>query len=65
MPLYEYYCPICEEKFELLRPMSRLSEPAECSRGHLAGRLVSAFSSYTKGADSSAASCSPGVPTST
>ena len=55
MPLYEYYCPACEEKFELLRPMSRSKEPAKCSRGHPAGRVLSAFSSFTKGADGSTA----------
>jgi putative FmdB family regulatory protein len=65
VPLYEYYCPVCDEKFELLRPMSRSDEPAKCSRGHLASRVVSGFSSFTKGADGSTASCSPGFPAST
>ncbi len=42
MPLYEYYCPSCKSKFELLRPMSRSSEPAACPAGHLrAERVVS------------------------
>ena len=34
MPLYEYRCPTCRTKFELLRPMRRSSEPATCPRGH-------------------------------
>ena len=45
MPLYEYYCPTCEKKFELLRSMSRSDEPATCPSGHEgAERLISVFS---------------------
>jgi putative FmdB family regulatory protein len=52
MPLYEYYCPVCEKKFELLRPMSRAGEPAVCPEGHDgAKRVVSVFSAVTKGAE--------------
>ena len=32
MPIYEYVCPDCEHKFELLRPLSRADEAAECPR---------------------------------
>jgi len=54
MPLYEYYCRRCERKFELLRPMSRSNEPVTCPRGHEgAQRLLSLFSSFSKGADGS------------
>ena len=69
MPLYEYYCPSCSQKFELLRPMSRSDDPATCPRGH-AGveRVVSLFASFSKAADgsvapvggSSCAACSAG-----
>ncbi len=63
MPLYEYYCPVCESKFEVLRPMSRSDEPASCPSGHEgAERTISVFSALTKGADgevsSVASSCS-------
>ena len=52
MPLYEYYCRRCEAKFELLRPMSRSEEPATCASGHEgAERVLSVFSSFSKGAD--------------
>jgi putative FmdB family regulatory protein len=30
MPIYEYQCPPCQRKFELLRPFSRADEPATC-----------------------------------
>ena len=54
MPLYEYYCRQCEDKFELLRPMSRSDEPATCPRGHEgAERALSVFASFSKSADGS------------
>lgn len=44
MPLYEYFCPTCESKFEQLRPMSAASEPVRCPDGHDgARRLLSVF----------------------
>ncbi len=44
MPLYEYYCRRCAEKFELLRPMNRADEPATCPKGHAtAPRMLSVF----------------------
>jgi putative FmdB family regulatory protein len=68
MPLYEYYCPVCERKFELLRSMSRSNEPATCPSGHEgAERVISVFSALTKSPDgevssvaSSCASCTTG-----
>lgn len=51
MPLYEYYCPQCETRFELLRPMNRSDDPATCPNGHEeAQRVLSVFSSVSKGA---------------
>ena len=55
MPLYEYYCPACAQKFELLRPMTRSNDPALCAQGHRAKRVLSSFSSFTKGTDGSTA----------
>lgn len=44
MPLYEYICPTCDARFELLRPMSRAEEDAICPEGHAgARRAISAF----------------------
>ena len=54
MPLYEYYCPKCATKFELLRPMSRSDEAATCPSGHNGvTRTLSMFAAVTKGADGS------------
>ena len=50
MPMYEYRCPSCRNVFELLRPMARASEPAECPRGHAgAERIVSLVAARTQG----------------
>jgi putative FmdB family regulatory protein len=51
MPVYEYSCPGCGLKFELLRPMSRANEGApcpDCNNG--AERVPSTFAAFTKGA---------------
>ncbi len=44
MPIYEYVCPKCEEKFELKRPMSQSSEAAPCPHcRQSSARILSAF----------------------
>ena len=44
MPLYEYYCPECACKFELLRPSAQMDAPAACPQGHEVGeRVLSLF----------------------
>jgi putative FmdB family regulatory protein len=44
MPIYEYICPDCKTKFELMRPISRSSEPADCPTcKHRANRALSRF----------------------
>lgn len=50
MPLYEYVCPDCKVKFEELRPLSRMDDPANCPQGHSAGRVLSVFAAMTKDA---------------
>ena len=30
MPIYEYFCPKCKSKFELLRSISKSDEDGEC-----------------------------------
>ena len=56
MPLYEYYCPKCASKYELLRPMDRSDEPGTCPKGHAAGaRTITTFAAVTKGGSPSAA----------
>ena len=44
MPIYEYVCPDCKTKFELMRPMSRSGEPADCPKcKRTANRALSRF----------------------
>lgn len=46
MPLYEYRCRTCDERFELRRPMSESGDPAVCPHGHVETvRLLSMFAS--------------------
>ncbi|MFN8020436.1 MAG: zinc ribbon domain-containing protein [Acidimicrobiales bacterium] len=57
MPLYEYRCRTCDEAFELRRPMSESSAPAECPQGHVDSvRLLSVFASVGGSSGSSPAS---------
>ncbi len=52
MALYEYKCSDCEERFELMRPMSAADDPAPCPDcgGEESRRLISNFASITPGA---------------
>ncbi len=48
MPIYEYVCPDCELKFELLRPLSRAGEEAECPKcRQSSGRVLSRFACFS------------------
>jgi len=68
MPIYEYFCPDCNFKFELLRHQTQLNESASCPRCHNgAERIFSSFASFSKsdegpsapiGGSSSCSSCS-------
>ncbi|NWF77086.1 MAG: zinc ribbon domain-containing protein [Chloroflexi bacterium] len=52
MPIYEYLCPECNLKFELLRPQSQANENASCPRCHNgAKRIFSSFASFTKSSE--------------
>ena len=53
MPLYEYYCPHCEIKFDLLRPFSRADDTAICPEcgGQDTKRAISTFASFSKSSD--------------
>jgi len=54
MPVYEYYCPTCSSKYELLRPMDRADKPATCPNGHHGGtRMLSVFAAVSKDAGGS------------
>lgn len=44
MPIYEYACTECKTKFELLRSISQIDEPAECPACKApANRAVTSF----------------------
>ena len=50
MPIYEYFCPECKSKFELLRPISQAEAAGECLEcGALSERTITAFACRTKG----------------
>jgi putative FmdB family regulatory protein len=50
MPVYEYYCKRCQQRFELLRPVSRMDDPAACPEGHAgATRVLSTFAAFSQG----------------
>jgi putative FmdB family regulatory protein len=50
MPIYEYCCPECNSKFELLRSISEADEGASCPQcKHAAKRILSRFASFSKG----------------
>ncbi len=48
MPVYEYVCHECSHKFELLRPLSRAAEPADCPKCHRKSeRVLSTFCCFS------------------
>ena len=49
MPIYEYHCPKCESKFELLRSMSKMDDAANCPKCEGSSeRILSRFSAFSK-----------------
>src|ERR671911_1541963 len=52
MAHYEYKCAGCEDRFDLMRPMSDADEPAECPEcgSTQSRRVISNFASITPGA---------------
>ena len=49
MPIYEYICPECGSKFELLRSLSQVNEGVSCPQCHNAAeRILSTFVSRAK-----------------
>lgn len=52
MPIYEYTCPECKLKFEMLRPISQAKAEATCPHCHCqAKRVLSPFAALTKSGD--------------
>ena len=49
MPVYEYYCPQCDYKFEKLRPICGAEEEVACNLcNQPSKRILSRFASYSK-----------------
>lgn len=61
MPIYEYKCESCENRFELLTTISRADEAVcpKCGSDRVR-RLVSTFASRFSGSDGSSSSSSGG-----
>ena len=54
MPIYEYLCSNCKQKFELMRPMSEAAESGVCPNcGGAAQRALSLFCKSSEGATTS------------
>jgi putative FmdB family regulatory protein len=51
MPIYEYFCPECKSKFELLRLMNEANADAACPACKTpSSKTLSKFACYTKDA---------------
>ena len=53
VPLYEYHCPHCDIKFDLLRSFSQADAPAACPecQGEDTKRAISLFASFSRSSD--------------
>ena len=52
MPLYEYYCSSCSQRFERLRTMTAVADREACPQcGTVSPRVLSVFASVAKGSD--------------
>ena len=64
MPLYEYFCPPCGTRFEMLRPISDIDQPAVCPDGHTTDdRVLSLFAPFAKSTQGDAAVAMLDAPT--
>ncbi|MBI2860502.1 MAG: zinc ribbon domain-containing protein [Chloroflexi bacterium] len=61
MPIYEYVCPECGHKFELLRRAGQAEEAAPCPRCNTPARhKFSAFASFSQSASGQSAAIAGG-----
>ena len=40
VPVYEYFCKSCDDKFEVLQPMTKLVAVMDCPEGHVGAQKV-------------------------
>lgn len=60
MPLYDFRCPKCDDRFELRRSMAEADDPATCPAGHAgARRLLAVFASTGKAGSGSSSTPMP------
>lgn len=62
MPIYEYECEKCDEKFELRRGMNDSDAEVKCPKCG-AERPRRVFSAFATGGGSSFGGCAPSAPT--
>ncbi len=57
MPIYEYVCNSCGNRFDKLRPVTRMDDIAPCEEcGGDSSRQLSVFAAYSRGDDGEVAS---------
>ena len=40
MPVYEYFCRTCDDKFEVMQPMTKMVQVMDCPEGHQGAQKV-------------------------
>ncbi len=61
MPIYEYECRTCEEKYEMLRDINDSDEGVKCPccEARAARRLLSVFSTVSSSLECAPGECAP------
>ena len=61
MPVYEYYCPSCKSRFDLLRPMTQMNAQAPCPECDTPSKkLLSVFVAVRRDSDGFVSTLSEG-----
>jgi putative FmdB family regulatory protein len=62
MPIYEYFCLDCKQKFEILRPMKDADVPISCEKCHSehTSRMLTVFNAHSGGRAVAGASSASG-----